>query len=38
MAKPVKSNRSKKKLSNRAKVKKAVLKRGRTRRKKAAGK
>ena len=38
MAAKVKSNRSKKKVKNRAKVKKGALKRGRARRKKAAGK
>ena len=38
MAKPVKSNRSKRKLKNRAKVKHSVLKRRRVRARKAKGK
>ncbi len=38
MAKPVKSNRSKKKLKNRAKTRKAALKRRRVRARRAKGK
>ncbi len=37
MATPVKSNRSKKKLKSRARVKRGVLKRGRLRRRKSKG-